>query len=199
MHGMTHYMGLLMANSPVNLLIFMALPVILAETVAITELVILYRREADTAWHKLNFWCAVAAGVVFIPINLYLLIRVIIPLTGQGQWQGWIDVSAVVLYMLSGLIMTALALTRLLRREHIESRGAQIGLLSAFLVLSHLAMILGMTDPALGMSSPALVQTEEAELMPGSAGSDAAQGPERAMSPAGDAGHGQTHQHLHQH
>lgn len=40
---MTHYMELLASNQPWNLLLFMATPVILAETVAITELIILFR------------------------------------------------------------------------------------------------------------------------------------------------------------
>jgi hypothetical protein len=38
--GSTHYMGLLAANQPWNLLLFMAVPVILAETIAVTELVV---------------------------------------------------------------------------------------------------------------------------------------------------------------
>jgi hypothetical protein len=49
--NMTHYMELLASNQPWNLLIFMALPVVLAETVAITELYILYTRKFDT-WVK---------------------------------------------------------------------------------------------------------------------------------------------------
>ena len=36
--NMTHYMALLADNQPWNLILFMAIPVILAETVAITEL-----------------------------------------------------------------------------------------------------------------------------------------------------------------
>ncbi|XNQ39111.1 DUF6803 family protein [Bacillus sp. 1P10SD] len=39
--NMTHYMGLLADNQPWNLIIFMAIPVICAETIAITELGIL--------------------------------------------------------------------------------------------------------------------------------------------------------------
>ena len=42
---MTHYMALLAANQPWNLILFMAIPVILAETVAITELFILFSRN----------------------------------------------------------------------------------------------------------------------------------------------------------
>ena len=43
--NMTHYMELLATNQPWNLIIFMAIPVVLAETVAITELYILYTRK----------------------------------------------------------------------------------------------------------------------------------------------------------
>ena len=39
--SMTHYMELLATNQPWNLILFMAIPVILAETVAITELFLL--------------------------------------------------------------------------------------------------------------------------------------------------------------
>ena len=46
---MTHYMGLLAVNQPWNLLIFMALPVVLAETLAITELAILFAPTAAVA------------------------------------------------------------------------------------------------------------------------------------------------------
>ena len=43
--AMTHYMELLAVRQPWNLLLFMALPVILAETLAITELVMLLGRR----------------------------------------------------------------------------------------------------------------------------------------------------------
>lgn len=41
----THYMDLLMQNSPWNLIFFMAIPVILAETVAVTELVLSIQKK----------------------------------------------------------------------------------------------------------------------------------------------------------
>ena len=45
--NMTHYMELLANNQPWNLLIFMAVPIVLAETIAVTELYILYTRSYD--------------------------------------------------------------------------------------------------------------------------------------------------------
>ena len=43
--NMTHYMELLAVNQPWNLLIFMAVPVVLAETLAITEFYLLFTRN----------------------------------------------------------------------------------------------------------------------------------------------------------
>jgi hypothetical protein len=43
--NMTHYMELLSVNQPWNLLMFMATPIVLAETIAVTELYILYTRD----------------------------------------------------------------------------------------------------------------------------------------------------------
>jgi len=51
---MTHYMELLAQNQPWNLILFMAIPVILAETVAITELFILLLRSRGGWLRALN-------------------------------------------------------------------------------------------------------------------------------------------------
>ena len=53
--NMTHYMQLLADNQPWNLLIFMAIPVVFAETLAITELYILFTRKFDGFFYHLNF------------------------------------------------------------------------------------------------------------------------------------------------
>ena len=55
MHSsMTHYMELLATNQPWNLLIFMAIPVILAEFIAVTELYILLKKNTTGTLKKLN-------------------------------------------------------------------------------------------------------------------------------------------------
>lgn len=50
----THYMDLLMQNSPWNLILFMAIPVVLAETIAITELLIPLLSERAELTKKVN-------------------------------------------------------------------------------------------------------------------------------------------------
>jgi hypothetical protein len=47
--NMTHYMELLATNQPWNLLIFMAVPIVLAETIAVSELYLLYTHNYDGA------------------------------------------------------------------------------------------------------------------------------------------------------
>ena len=151
---MTHYMELLSLNQPWNLIIYMALPVVLAETIAITELIILNRGGSAAGWvASLNRICGILAGLVFLVIGLYLIPTVAVPLTRDGGWRTWIDVVAVISYLLAGIPMILIALLRLgvLCRRASERirRGRHILFLAAFLVLSHVAMIFGMADPTL--------------------------------------------------
>lgn len=156
--SMTHYMELLMINSPWNLLIFMALPVVLAETIAITELVILYSRTDRPFTSALNRFCGIAAGLVFLAIAVYLVPTVVVPVSQAGEWRTWIDWLAVYSYLAAGIPMVLIALLNLrviLRGadEHAR-RGFHVLCVAIFLVLSHVAMIAGMADPAVAGWTP---------------------------------------------
>jgi len=102
---MTHYMELLASNQPWNLLIFMALPVVLAETVAITELYILYTRKFDTWVRQVNRIASILVGITFVGIIAYLIFTAVIPITSAGAWRTWIDVVAVSTYLIGGVPM----------------------------------------------------------------------------------------------
>jgi hypothetical protein len=125
--NMTHYMELLASNQPWNLLIFMALPVVLAETVAITELYILYTRKFDTWVRQLNRIAGILVGITFVGIIGYLMVNAVIPITRAGEWRTIIDIVAVSTYLIGG-IPTYVAI---------------------FLVFAHIAMVMGMMDPGL--------------------------------------------------
>ena len=73
MMSMTHYMELLAVNQPWNLLIFMAGPVVLAETLAITELYLLFTRKMDGAVRQLNRAAGIIVGLYFAGIIIYLM------------------------------------------------------------------------------------------------------------------------------
>lgn len=154
MGNMTHYMGLLAANQPWNLLIFMAVPVICAETVAITELAILFTRNLGGSLRKVNRSVSIFAGIYFTGIFLYLMKTAYIPLTVTGQWKGWIDVVAVTFYLLGIVPLLGMALLDLgiiYKNETVEEKlKTHAVFVGMFLVVAHVAMIFGMVDPTLG-------------------------------------------------
>ncbi|HEX3030661.1 MAG TPA: DUF6803 family protein [Bacillota bacterium] len=153
MNNMTHYMELLATNQPWNLLIFMAVPVILAETLAITELVILFTRKLQGGIRTLNKAAGIIAGPYFTGIFVYLLINAVIPLTTGGGWRGPFDVLAVGFY-LSGIIpflgLTLLEFNVLGRgQDEVGKLKLHVIFVGIFLVVAHVAMIFGMLNPEL--------------------------------------------------
>jgi len=151
--SMTHYMELLATNQPWNLILFMAVPVVLAETVAITELYILFTRKRDNAFALFNRVASIAGGFYFAGVFLYLLAKAVVPLTAAGAWRGPADVVAVGAY-LSGIVpLLGLALIdtgAIGRQWSDESRlRRHAALVAVFLVVAHVAMIFGMLDPAI--------------------------------------------------
>lgn len=169
--GSTHYMGLLAANQPWNLLLFMAVPVIAAETIAITELVILFRRqEAGRSVLAVNRYAGLFAGLYFLGVVVYLTRHAVVPLTVDGGWRGVADVVAVGFYLL-GLVplygMTLLE-TGVLgvtwdAQRRLKVHATFVGI---FLVVAHVAMIVGMLDPAVLGWSPTHVMGDGTQ-MPG--------------------------------
>lgn len=151
--GMTHYMGLLAANQPWNLLLFMAIPVILAETLAITELVVLFTQGACAGWvHRLNRWAGLVAGPWFLAITVHLLVNAVLPLTRGGGWHGPADLIAVGFYLAGVVPLVGIALIELhiIGRSGARSRMKLHAILvGVFLVAAHVAMIAGMLDPTL--------------------------------------------------
>lgn len=161
MNDMTHYMELLAQNQPWNLIIFMAIPVICAETIAITELMILFKRNFTGTARKINKITGIFAGFYFLGIFIYLLINAVIPLTATGGWRGIADVIAVGFY-LSGIVpLLGISLLELGLISKGKSETDKLKLhaifVGIFLVVAHVAMIFGMLNPSLmtvGMNMP---------------------------------------------
>ncbi len=151
--SMTHYMELLAANQPWNLILFMAIPVILAETVAITELYLLFTRKTDGRVRTLSRIAGIVGGVYFAGVMVYLIPHAVIPITQSGSWRTPIDVIAVGSYLLSGVPLILIALQELgliHRAASAEAKLARHALyVGCFLVLAHVGMIAGMLDPSL--------------------------------------------------
>jgi hypothetical protein len=160
MANMTHYMGLLAANQPWNLLLFMAVPVALAETVAVTELGLLFSPSLPRPWRLLNRYAGMVLGVYFLVVFGYLLAHAVVPLTSGGGWRGPADVIAVGAYLAGVVPLGGIAALELgLAGRSLDARGRQrlhAVFVGVFLVVAHVAMIAGMLDPAvLGWDAPA--------------------------------------------
>lgn len=151
--NMTHYMELLAVNQPWNLLLFMAVPVVLAETVAITELYLLYTRISGGAIRTINRLAGIVVGIYFTGVFVYLIKTAVIPLSETGGWRGWIDMVAVGFYLsgiipLGGIALLDLGILARGRDEH-GRMLIHASLVGLFLIVAHVAMIFGMLDPTL--------------------------------------------------
>lgn len=159
--SMTHYMELLAVNQPWNLIIFMAIPVILAETLAISEFYLLYTRRFGGTVHAINRFAGITVGLYFIGIIVYLLINAVIPITRAGAWRTIIDIVAVGTYLIAGLPLIWIALMELGVVERARDAMGKLKVhavcVAIFLIFGHIAMIAGMMDPALlGYKGPGM-------------------------------------------
>jgi hypothetical protein len=144
-------MGLLADNQPWNLIIFMAIPVILAETVAITELYLLFTRNMKGRVRTLNRYASIVVGIYFTGVFVYLMKTAVIPLTLGGGWRGPADVFAVGFYLAGIIPLLGLTLLELgyigKGRDEEGKLRIHASFVALFLVVAHIAMIFGMLDP----------------------------------------------------
>lgn len=147
----THYMSLLMENQPWNIIIFMAIPVICAEILTITEFFIIFNKTKKGPLRTLNKIIGIFDGFYFTGIFIYLFFNVVVPLTINGGWHTWVDVVAVGFYLIGFIFLLPVALMELgliFKNKTVEEKmKIHFMLIGGFLVVSHIAMIFGMVDP----------------------------------------------------
>lgn len=146
-------MQLLADNQPWNLILFMAIPVILTETIAVTELYILFTRNFSGLVKKINSIAGVIVGLYFLGVFVYLFTTAVIPLTQTGGWRGFADIVAVVSYLAGVVPLFGLALLEFGVIKKGKSDEEKLKLhaqfVALFLVVAHIAMIFGMLNPTL--------------------------------------------------
>lgn len=157
-------MSLLMANSPYNLIFFMVVPMVIAETIAITEIVLLFSSKPLLKVHSLNSICTFISGIVMLVLVFLFIKELVLPANEQNLWKGWIDYASALLFMVAVVplvLMSLLQLNLIFRKANKRTKMAvKILLLSIYLVTSHAAMVFGMLDPALGMTdTPKVIET----------------------------------------
>lgn len=146
---MTHYMELLASNQPWNLIIFMAIPVILAETITVTEFFIIFNRLTSGTLKTVNKVASIIVGIYFTGIFLYLVTQVVPSI----QWRGAVDFLAVWFYLGGIIFLGGIALLEMnligRKRDSEGKMKLHFILVGGFLVIAHIAMILGMLNPAI--------------------------------------------------
>jgi hypothetical protein len=147
--NMTHYMELLATNQPWNLIIFMAIPVILAETLTATEFFVTFRRLYDGSLRQFNKIVSIALGFYFLGIFVYLTTTVV----PNIEWRGYSDILAVGSYLSGVIFLFGIALLELgviaKNSKKDSNMKLHFSLLIGFLVVAHVAMIFGMLNPAI--------------------------------------------------
>lgn len=161
---MTQYMSLLMTNSPYNLIFFMVVPMVIAETIAITEIVLLFSSKPLLKVHSLNSICTFISGIVMLVLGFLFIKELVLPANEQNLWKDWIDYASALLFMAAVIplvLMSLLQVNLIFRKANKRTKMAvKIVLLSIYLVTSHAAMVFGMLDPALGMTdTPKVIET----------------------------------------
>ena len=146
--SMTNYMELLAVNQPWNLLIFMVIPVVLAEALVATEFFTVFlQNKVDSAWRIWNRYLGIAVGFYFTGVFAYLITQVVPGI----EWRGYADIIAVSAYLSGVIPLLSIALLELgLWGRHFDDRQRtkwHFVLLIGFLVVSHIAMIFGMVNP----------------------------------------------------
>lgn len=157
-------MSLLMANSPYNLIFFMVVPMVIAETIAITEIFLLFSSKPLLKVHSLNSICTFISGIVMLVLVFLFIKGLVLPANEQNLWKGWIDYASALLFMAAVIplvLMSLLQVNLIFRKANKRTKMAvKIVLLSIYLVTSHAAMVFGMLDPALGMTdTPKVIET----------------------------------------
>lgn len=147
---MTHYMELLAVNQPWNLIIYMVIPVALAEALVATEFFTVFLRGLNAGgWRKSNKWIGIVLGFYFLGIFLNLITTVV----PHIQWRGTADILAVWSYLSGVIPLFGIALLELgvigRGKSDDEKMKLHFILLTVFLVVAHVAMVFGMVDPTI--------------------------------------------------
>lgn len=147
---MTHYMELLSLHEPWFLILFMLVPMVLAETIlASGAFSLLYKDSRSEKWDSLSHVCGLILGVFFIVATVYIVTSYVPTI----QWRGPIDYISIWAYVL-GVIPAALILLQELGLifkglDATAKIKKHIILMILFVLFTHLAMVFGMADPQL--------------------------------------------------
>lgn len=144
--GMTHYMELMMGSWHL-LVLFMALPMFLAECYVVSEILLLLKPREAGALKTFNKLSAYASALIIAALSLYAATY----FAGVKAWRTWVDVTAAVAYVAAGLPFIYVGLLEAgfigRAKSALQKGHAAVAAVVAYLILSHAAMVFGMFDP----------------------------------------------------
>ncbi len=144
--GMTHYMELMMGSWHL-LVLFMAVPMFLAECYVVSEILLLLKPREAGALKTFNKLSAYASAIVIAALSLYAATY----FAGVKDWRTWVDVTAAVAYVAAGLPFLYVGLLEAgfvgRAKSALQKGHAAVAAVVAYLILSHAAMVFGMFDP----------------------------------------------------
>ena len=148
---MTHYMELLSLDQPYNLVLYMVIPMGLAELLVAMEFVTMYHMDSgkNAGFKAVSKFVGIVLGVYFTALVIYFLAKIYPTI----KWRGYADVIAIYSYLIGVIPLLGIALLELNLIYKNASEKAKLKLhfclLIFFLIVGHVAMIFGMVDPTI--------------------------------------------------
>lgn len=148
---MTHYMELLSLNQPYNLILYMVIPMGLAELLVAMEFFTMYHMDSgkNAGFKAVSKFVGIVLGVYFTALVIYFLAKIYPTI----KWRGYADVIAIYSYLIGVIPLLGIALLELNLIYKNASERAKLKLhfclLIFFLIVGHVAMIFGMVDPTI--------------------------------------------------
>lgn len=148
---MTHYMELLSLDQPYNLILYMVIPMGLAELLVAMEFFTMYHMDSgkNAGFKAVSKFVGIVLGVYFTALVIYFMAKIYPSI----KWRGYADVIAIYSYLIGVIPLLGIALLELNLIYKNASEKAKLKLhfclLIFFLIVGHVAMIFGMVDPTI--------------------------------------------------
>ena len=144
---MTHYMELLSLNQPYNLILYMVIPMGLAELLVAMEFFTMYHMDSgkNAGFKAISKFVGIVLGVYFTALVIYFLAKIYPTI----KWRGYADVIAIYSYLIGVIPLLGIALLELNLIYKKAKLKLHFCLLIFFLIVGHVAMIFGMVDPTI--------------------------------------------------
>lgn len=148
---MSTYMDLLGLHAPWFLILFMVIPMTLAELILAAEIFSLLKGQpSKSSWNAFKKVSSLALSLVFIFLFLYLVLYFVPSVSLKGPLDS-LSIYSYLLAILPAIYLLAMECGFIGKHWDEERQGVRHAVtVFVFVALTHLAMVFGMLDPQLG-------------------------------------------------